>query len=182
MSTNGQYSSMQAKARARAQDLLAYSQRQVDRVVSPPTRQRLLESITAFAARRPILSVLIATQLFFSAAPILLFLSFSLATLAFALLSAAAFSLFWIGVALLFLVPTLAVTGFLGLIAWVWVLAAYVAGRWAYDRFSPAARGKQGGPIVDFQKKEKMMAATNGSGDDENHVLAKDEKPELWED
>lgn len=46
-----------AKARVRGNDLLAYGQRQVDRVVSPATRQKAIDSTTAFASSRPLLSV-----------------------------------------------------------------------------------------------------------------------------
>ncbi len=46
-----------AKAKARAHDMLAYSQRQVDRIVAPSTRQRAVDSATAFATKRPLLSV-----------------------------------------------------------------------------------------------------------------------------
>ncbi|KAH8164097.1 hypothetical protein CIB48_g4149 [Xylaria polymorpha] len=45
------------KAQGRAHDMLAYTQRQVDRVMSPSTRQKAIDSTTAFASKRPLLSV-----------------------------------------------------------------------------------------------------------------------------
>lgn len=46
-----------AKARVRGRDLLVYGQRQIDRVVSPAARQKVIDATTVFASNRPLLSV-----------------------------------------------------------------------------------------------------------------------------
>lgn len=46
-----------SKAVARAHGVLIYGQRQVDRVVPPSTRRRVIDSSTAYAEKRPLLSV-----------------------------------------------------------------------------------------------------------------------------
>jgi len=42
------------KLKADANGILAYGQRQVDRVVSPPTRQKAYDAMTNFAQERPL--------------------------------------------------------------------------------------------------------------------------------
>ncbi|KAI1262215.1 hypothetical protein F5Y18DRAFT_398956 [Xylariaceae sp. FL1019] len=148
---------VEAQAKSRTRDLLAYSQRQVDRIVSPPTRQRAMESSQAFASERPVLAALIVTQASLAAFPILFFLGFALSTLTFATLSALAFTFFWVGLALLFLIPTLLVTSGLGLLVWLWVVGSYLTGRWAYNKLPVSVRGDvqvdgPGGKSVIFHK------------------------------
>lgn len=79
----------------------------------------------------PAQSFLIA-QSIFSLMPILLFASFAFGTVALAAISALLFSLFWIGVAALVLGGTLFITSSLALLAWVWVVGAYLAASFVY--------------------------------------------------
>ncbi|KAI0859238.1 hypothetical protein F4860DRAFT_275014 [Xylaria cubensis] len=130
-----------AKAQSRAHDVLAYAQRQIDRVVSPSTRQKAIESTTAFASKRPLLSLFIAAQLTTALLPILLFATFVLTTTALAFAFAVSFALFWTGVALLVLVPTLFLTFGLALLVWLWALGAYVVFRAVYARLPARLRG-----------------------------------------
>ena len=44
----------QTKPKAAANGILAYGQRQVDRVVSPPTRQKAYDATANFAQERPL--------------------------------------------------------------------------------------------------------------------------------
>ncbi|KAI1499559.1 hypothetical protein F5X99DRAFT_273322 [Biscogniauxia marginata] len=134
-------SDMSAKAKARANDVLAYGQRQVDRVVSPPTRQKAYDSVYAFATARPILSSFILVQALFSLLPLLFFAGFVLSTAAAALVCAATFALFWAGVAALFLAPTLFLVSGLALLVWAWALATFLAARWVYQVLPAGARG-----------------------------------------
>ncbi|KAI0157395.1 hypothetical protein GGR57DRAFT_65430 [Xylariaceae sp. FL1272] len=148
---------VEARAKSRARDLLAYSQRQVDRIVSPPTRQKAMDSTQTFASERPVLTALIVTQAALAALPILFFLGFALSTLTFATLSALAFTFFWVGLALLFLIPTLLVTSGLGILVWLWVVGSYMVGRWAYNKLPVSVRGDvqvdgPGGKQVIFHK------------------------------
>ncbi|KAI5917067.1 hypothetical protein F4810DRAFT_94698 [Camillea tinctor] len=134
-------SDMSAKARARAQDMVAYGQRQVDRVMSPPARQRAYDSVYAFASARPILSSFLLTQALFSLLPLLFFSGFVLSAAA-ALLFC--FTLFWAGVAALFLFPALLVTSGLALLAWAWGLAVFYAARATYRSLPAGVRGDAG--------------------------------------
>ncbi|KAI1736661.1 hypothetical protein F4680DRAFT_253302 [Xylaria scruposa] len=130
-----------AKAQSRAHDMLAYAQRQIDRVVSPSTRQKAIESTTAFASKRPLLSLFIAAQLFTALLPILLFATFVLSTTAIAFACAVSFALFWTGVALLVLVPTLFLTFGLSVLVWLWAVGAYIVFRAVYARLPARVRG-----------------------------------------
>ncbi|KAJ2965361.1 hypothetical protein NUW58_g10898 [Xylaria curta] len=163
-----------AKNKARAQDMLAYTQRQVDRVVSPSTRQKAVDSTTAFVSKRPLLAVcsrpldskpccvtaipplprllppsalptdtglFIAAQLLVSLFPLLIFTTFVLSTVALVLVCAVAFALFWTGVALLFLVPTLFFTSGLAVLVWLWAVGTYLVARAVYARLPENMRG-----------------------------------------
>ncbi|KAI1161613.1 hypothetical protein F5B18DRAFT_430502 [Nemania serpens] len=130
-----------AKARVRGNDLLAYGQRQVDRVVSPATRQKAIDSTTAFASSRPLLSLFLTAQLLFSLLPLLLFATFILSTVVFATLLALAFVLFWTGLALVVLVPTLFFTGGLAVLLWLWAMSTFIVLRVLYNRLPARLRG-----------------------------------------
>ncbi|KAI1767983.1 hypothetical protein GGR53DRAFT_54148 [Hypoxylon sp. FL1150] len=122
------------KAKARANDLLVYSQKQVDRVVSPPTRQKAYDYVRTLAKERPVLLSFLVFQLALSLAPTLLFAGFVTTTLAVSLITALMFSLFWLGIATLVLVPTLFFTFSVALLLWAWAAATYLGGRWVYAR------------------------------------------------
>ncbi|KAI1749698.1 hypothetical protein F4782DRAFT_533136 [Xylaria castorea] len=137
------------QARARAHNMLAYTQRQIDRVVSPSTRQRAVESTTAFASKRPLLSLFVAAQLLTALLPFLLFATFVLSTTAIALACAVSFALFWSGVALLVLVPTLFLTFGFAVLVWLWAVGAYVVFRAVYARLPARVRGSPNGNNTD---------------------------------
>lgn len=133
--------SMAAKAKTRVLNILTYGQHQADRVVNPTTRKRALESVSDFASKRPLISLFIAAQLLTSLFPLLFFATFVLSTITVALLSGIAFALFWTGVALLFLVPTLFFTCGLACLVWLWAVGAYVLARAVYARLPASVRG-----------------------------------------
>ncbi|KAI1407680.1 hypothetical protein F5Y13DRAFT_124499 [Hypoxylon sp. FL1857] len=150
-----------SSAKARANDLIAYGQRQVDRVVSPPTRQKAYDRVYDLANEKPILFSFVVFQLTLSLAPLLLFAGFAATTVAVSLISAVLFSLFWIGVAMLFLVPTLFITFSIALLLWLWAAATFFAGRWVYGRLpfgidgnSKVVANGAGGKKVIFEKKD----------------------------
>ncbi|KAI0598936.1 hypothetical protein F4775DRAFT_165887 [Biscogniauxia sp. FL1348] len=134
-------SDMSAKAKARAQDVLAYGQRQVDRVVSPPARQRAYDSGYAFASTRPILSSFLLTQALFALLPLLLFSGIALSAATASLLC---FAFFWAGVAALFLLPALLLASGLALLTWAWGLAVFLAARATYRALPAGVRGDAG--------------------------------------
>ncbi|KAI1171742.1 hypothetical protein F4777DRAFT_582620 [Nemania sp. FL0916] len=132
--------SMTARAKARGHSLLAYSQRQADRIVSPTTRRKAVDAVTDFAARRPLLSLFIAAQILLSLLPVALFTTFVVFIVVFSVLSLIAFVLFWTGVALLVLVPTLFFTGSIAILVWLWSIGAYLIFRALYGRLPASLR------------------------------------------
>ncbi|KAI0392818.1 hypothetical protein F5Y17DRAFT_337401 [Xylariaceae sp. FL0594] len=117
--------------KSRVQEVLAFTRRQLDRIVSPETRQRAIESTTTFASERPFLALFLAIQLLLSLTPLLLFLNFLLVATVLTL----SFLSFVVGLALFFfLVPTLFLVCGAGVLVWVWAAGSYVAGRAVYER------------------------------------------------
>ncbi len=99
----------------------------------------------------------LATQIALSALPLLLFVSFSLVTLILVAVAAIALTLFWIGAALLILVPTLFATGSAALFIWIWAVGTYVFCRYAY-RITKAGRKA----AVESRPAKKMKAVADG--------------------
>lgn len=144
---------------------LESARRQADRVVTPDSRQQAYDAIWSFAQEHPVLFVspfgphhpspwvlsplilfpptptqsFLVVQGLFSSLPLLLFGTFALGTIAVAALSALLFSLFWIGVAALVLGGTLFATSAFALLAWAWVVGAYLAARLVQRLVFPSA-------------------------------------------
>lgn len=130
----------------------AYAQRSLDRVVAPSTRQEAISRSSAYANSHPLLFVrsilrplrqgitdklpqsLATTQLAFALLPLVAFASFVLATLALTVAGGIAFTLFWAGVALLFLVPALLTASVLAVLVWAWGIGCVLAFRAVYSR------------------------------------------------
>ncbi|KAI0160076.1 hypothetical protein GGR52DRAFT_177398 [Hypoxylon sp. FL1284] len=149
-------SSTSSKAKATASDLLVYGQKQVDRVVSPPTRQKAYDYVRGLAVERPVLLSFVLFQLTLSLAPLLFFASFVTTTLAVSLISALMFSLFWIGIATLVLVPTLFLTFSVALLFWAWAAATFFAGRWVYARL-PFGIEEDGKVVASFPNGDRKV-------------------------
>ncbi|KAI0465554.1 hypothetical protein F4859DRAFT_519987 [Xylaria cf. heliscus] len=163
-SSNTNTATAKNKMTARAHDMLAYAQRQVDRVLSPSTRQKAVKSITAFASKRPLLSLFIAAQLLTALVPVLLFATFVLSTTALAFACAVAFALFWNGVALLVLVPTLFLTFGLAVLVWLWAVGTYIVFRAVYVRLPARYRYTRRGSdkrVIFSQDASDFDAAVN---------------------
>ncbi|CZR46288.1 uncharacterized protein FPRO_11735 [Fusarium proliferatum ET1] len=120
-------------ARDNASGFIAYARSSVDRVVPPNSRQKAYDNTASFASSRPILFSFIVSQLLLSFLPLLIFLTFSLSTIVFALGAAIVFALFWIGVALLVLVPALLVTSSIAVLVWGWAIGSFIIARWLYN-------------------------------------------------
>ncbi|RFU81811.1 kinase [Trichoderma arundinaceum] len=112
--------------------MYSYAHRSLDYIIPPSTRQSAYDATSTFASNQPILFSFTAFQVLFSLLPILLFLSFALSTFLLALFAAFIFALFWIGVASLFLVPTLFITSSLALLCWGSSVGSFVVVRWLY--------------------------------------------------
>ncbi|KAF5663751.1 hypothetical protein FDENT_13058 [Fusarium denticulatum] len=132
-------------ARDNASGFIAYARSSVDRVVPPNSRQKAYDNTASFASSRPILFSFIVSQLLLSFLPLLIFLTFSLSTILFALGAAIVFALFWIGVALLVLVPALLVTSSIAVLVWGWAIGSFIIARWLYNH-SPV--GVQNNEVV----------------------------------
>ncbi|KAL5601849.1 hypothetical protein FOBRF1_009382 [Fusarium oxysporum] len=120
-------------ARDNASGFIAYARSSVDRVVPPNSRQKAYDNTASFASSRPILFSFIVSQLLLSFLPLLIFLTFSLSTILCALGAAIVFALFWIGVALLVLVPALLVTSSIAVLVWGWAIGSFIIARWLYN-------------------------------------------------
>ncbi|KAK2056625.1 hypothetical protein LY76DRAFT_146225 [Colletotrichum caudatum] len=135
------YNDIKAAAKENAAGVYAYSQRQIDRVVSQDTRQKAYGSAYNLAQDQPFLFAFLLAQLIFSFLPILVFVSFAASTATFAFGAAVVFSLFWIGVALLVLVPTLFFTCSIAVLVWVWAAGSFVVAKRLYDMSPIRATG-----------------------------------------
>ncbi|KAG6010326.1 hypothetical protein E4U21_006890 [Claviceps maximensis] len=118
----------------KASGAVSYAQRFVDWLMPPSSRRRAYENISGLASRRPVLFSFLLSQVILSFLPVFLFLSFSTSCIAVGLGGAIMFSLFWIGIGLLALVPTLLVTSSLATMAWAWCMGTFVIARWIYAR------------------------------------------------
>ncbi|EFQ25911.1 hypothetical protein CGRA01v4_14317 [Colletotrichum graminicola] len=132
-SHNTNYSDIKASAKENAAGVYAYSQRQIDRVVSQDTRQKAYDSAYNLAQDQPFLFAFLLVQLIFSFLPTLVFVSFAFSTVAFAFGVAVVFSLFWISIALLVLVPTLFFTCSIAVLVWVWAAGSFVVAKRLYE-------------------------------------------------
>ncbi|KAJ9130703.1 hypothetical protein NKR19_g9796 [Coniochaeta hoffmannii] len=117
-----------------ATTLAALAQRQLDRVVSPSTRRETWDRTLDVAARRPGAFTFLALLTALSLPPTFLFAAFVLSTLLLALGAAVLFALFWTGVALLLLVPSLFVAAGCAVFLWAWAVGSFVAVRWVAGR------------------------------------------------
>ena len=71
----------------------------------------------------------------------MLFVSFAMSTVVFALVCGLVFSMFWIGIATLLLVPTLLVTFSVAVLVWVWAVATFLFARRIYNMIPASVRG-----------------------------------------
>ncbi|EEY23011.1 predicted protein [Verticillium alfalfae VaMs.102] len=129
-----------------ARGVYAFSQRQLDRAVSPSTRQQAYTSAADFAHERPLLFAFLAAQLIFSFLPLVIFATFALSTGRLRprrrpplrpLLDS--------GVALLVLVPTLFLTSAVGLLVWIWAAGSFVVARKLWQVAPASVKGGQHG-------------------------------------
>lgn len=88
-------------------------------------------------------------------------MSFSASTIAFALGAAVVFSLFWIGVALLFLVPTLFFTCSIAVLVWIWAAGSFVVAKRLYEISPIRARSDE---EVDGQDRRQYAVTKHEEG------------------
>ncbi|KAJ6437724.1 transposase [Purpureocillium lavendulum] len=121
----------------------ALTRRSLDRVVAPSSRRRAYDAASAFASSRPILFSLLLAQALLSSVPLVLFAFFCASTACLALAAGLAFTFFWVGVALLVLVPTLLLTSSVAALLWAWALGAFLVARWLYGHAPTTVTGVQ---------------------------------------
>ncbi|UKZ94372.1 uncharacterized protein TrAFT101_009244 [Trichoderma asperellum] len=140
--TKNDDSQAEEDARQTATSLLSsassYAHRALDSIIPSSSRQSAYDRTSSFASSQPILFSFIAFQILFSLLPILLFLSFALSTFFLTLGAAVIFTLFWVGVASLFLIPTLFITSSLAVLCWGSSLGSFIVARWLYHH-APAS-------------------------------------------
>ncbi|KAK4065478.1 hypothetical protein Trihar35433_7598 [Trichoderma harzianum] len=116
----------------------SYAQGSFNSLIPPPSRQRAYDAASEFASNQPILFSFTVFQALFALLPLLLFFSFALSTILLALSAAFAFAFFWIGIACLFLIPTLFITASLAVLCWGTSVGSFVVARKLYH-YAPAA-------------------------------------------
>ncbi|EEQ28909.1 hypothetical protein McanMca71_001030 [Microsporum canis] len=100
----------------------------LDALIPPPKRAEIRSRLAAFARERPILASFLASQAVFCGIPLVLFVLQAISVFIFAFttalvlasLCAITFTAICTGLALLVLVPVLAVTTFVGASVWFW--------------------------------------------------------------
>lgn len=113
-----------------------------DKYVPPDTRNATAQQISKFAQDRPFLAAFILSNALLNGLPIFMFLTFavSLSVIAsvtatiFALIAAAFFVLFVLGLALLVLIPLVSFTTFLAVGLWLSILMVHILRKWARER------------------------------------------------
>ncbi|KID97777.1 hypothetical protein MAJ_06263, partial [Metarhizium majus ARSEF 297] len=134
--------SISAAVQKQAIGASSYLQRCLDWAAPPSSRQRAYETTSAFASARPVLFSFLVAQALLCFFPLLLFATFSLCTVVFGLGAAIIFALFWIGIALLVLVPALLVASSVAVLVWAWSAGSFLVARWLYQRASLRTSGE----------------------------------------
>ncbi|KAL7782069.1 hypothetical protein V8C43DRAFT_213792 [Trichoderma afarasin] len=116
----------------------SYAQGSLNSLIPPSSRQRAYDAASSFASDQPILFSFTVFQALFALLPLLLFFSFALSTILLAFSAAFAFAFFWIGIACLFLIPTLFITASLAVLCWGTSVGSFVVARKLYH-YAPAA-------------------------------------------
>ncbi|KAL3953397.1 hypothetical protein ACCO45_013340 [Purpureocillium lilacinum] len=133
----------------------------LDRVVPPSSRRHAYDAASALASSRPMLFSFLVVQVCFSFLPLILFALFCASAAGFALAAGLLFTLFWMGVALFILVPTLLLTSSVAALVWAWALAAFVVARFLYSHAPAVVSGVQAqapGKRVDVKGKTTSVA------------------------
>ncbi|KIN05900.1 hypothetical protein OIDMADRAFT_112846 [Oidiodendron maius Zn] len=143
--------------------IIARVQSLLNAVVKPDTRQQIYTNISSFANEQPILAAFLAIQFALSLTPLLLFVSFAAGIVVVSLVVAVLFSLFWIGIALLLLIPTLFVTVSLGIAVWIWAVSSFLVARWIWNILPVNVRGNTE-VLLPNGRKAVFTKSTDGIG------------------
>jgi len=130
-----------SNARSRASGIVELAQSLLNRVVSEEKQQQWYKTSSDFANEQPLLFALILIQILLCFTPLLIFAIFIASTVLFSLSIAVIFSLFWLGVALLVLVPTILIAFSFGLGLWIWGASSFIFARWVYSLIPVNVKG-----------------------------------------
>ena len=76
-------------------------------------------------------------------------------------MTAIVFSLFWIGIALLVLLPTLFITVSLGIVVWIWAVSSFLIARWVYNFVPINVKGRT---EISLPNGKKAVVTKSGEG------------------
>ncbi|KAF2446127.1 hypothetical protein P171DRAFT_410124 [Karstenula rhodostoma CBS 690.94] len=171
-----------------------------NKILPPDKRAELLSKFQDFANSNPKLAVspllffpfriphcfiaFLATHVFLTGIPILLFTLFSISVLVFSLvtallasiLAALFFTFFMVGVALLFLVPTLFLTTFTASFVFLWGLVGFYVLKWFTQGEGNASDGKSVSEKVDRFTGGRAKRVTSGVSEKQELTHIGDDK------
>lgn len=130
----------------------------LDKYFPPEKREALKSKLSKFATEKPYLASFLLSQLALSGPAIALFVIMSITVLVFALIAgiliglvgALLFIVFAVGVALIFLLPTLFFTTFAAVFIWLWGMGAYMIVKWFNKKDVPGVHV----PLADGVRKQ----------------------------
>lgn len=136
-------------------------------VVSPETRRDFYNGVKSFCIEQPYIASFMATQSLFNAVPIGIFSSFCLGLIIFTFFVGLCFVMFWVGAAMLVLVPVLAITGTFAIATWAWMVGSFLAMRWIYSMTPLSVRGVT---EVGMPSGKKLVVSKSGEGYGDVHA------------
>lgn len=114
-----------------------------------------------------LLQSFLVAQSLFALFPVLFFASFVLGVLCVALVSAALFSIFWIGLAAVVLGSTLFVTTGAAILMWVWVVGWYLGASFIYGLVVP--KEEDGDKKLQRKREQIVVKKEDVNGEKQSH-------------
>ncbi|KAF8537178.1 hypothetical protein BDD12DRAFT_911681 [Trichophaea hybrida] len=145
----------------------------LDTMISPQTRERVIQQLLHLAVSRPYLSSYLAVFLFFAFLP-LLGLTVSVIFLAVILGATAAF---WVGVALVITAGFLTVAAMLATCVYVYLLGVFIVGRWCRNMFLPEAAEAAEGRVEVRHRQREREKPVKMEGEEEEEDGSHDDSP-----
>jgi len=151
-------------------NLLNSGRNYLDRFFPPEKREALKARVAKFATERPRMAAFLLSQVALSGIPLALFIIMSVTVAIFSLLAgiivgvvgALLFTVFCLGVALIFLLPTLFMTTFAATFVFLWGLGAYYLMKWFDQKDVPDVNA---GPTSAVTKQAGLSGVPALNGD-----------------
>ncbi|KAH8733214.1 hypothetical protein GQ44DRAFT_766268 [Phaeosphaeriaceae sp. PMI808] len=149
-----------------------------DKLFPPQQRDQKLKELHTFANRNPKLATFLAVQITLTGIPLLLFILFAISTLLislstcllFAITTAFIYTLFAVGIALIFLIPTLFIASCAASCFFLWGLVVYMILRRLNEGEEPAKPGTRVGDKLHGLTGGKLEWMVDGEARGEKHV------------